>query len=422
MPRLTSRPGWLSTALAPAVAKDRLNEHVQLPSAGVIPGGPRLARAVVLAVLCSYVAVQVINVVTAPLPSHGFKLAVDIAALVGTFVLTVWVTSAAAEHWPPWRRLATLAAAAAVTYFPLVVLGRYWADMAGFFAGSALLLLSGWMAWALFAAVVASMIPVAAAAAPELGAYGAAYLTLSTLVLGLVVFGLARLSLAIRYVHATRGELAQLAIIGERMRFARDLHDLLGYSLSAITLKAEVTQRLVGSNPARARDELAEVLDIARQALADVRTVASGYRNVSLAKEASSVASLLTSAGISSRIHIACGALDERVDTVLATVLREGVTNMLRHSAPRNCVIQADVAADTIRLLVTNDGLPRSALSGRCGGGLDNLRARLGAVGGQLDVEVSGDGWFKVLAEAPLEPLEPASGADRRPREQGLAR
>jgi len=424
MPRLSSRTGWLSTAPAPEVGQDRPDEHARLPSAGVIPGGPGLARAIVLAVLCSYVAVQVIDVVTAPLPSYGFKLAVDIAALVGVFALTVWVTSPAAEHWPLWRRVATLAAEAVITYFPLVVLGRYWADMAGFFAGSALLLLSGWMAWALFTAVVASMIPVAAAAAPELGAYGAAYLTLSTLVLGLVVFGLARLSLVIRYVHATRGELAQLAVIGERMRFARDLHDLLGYSLSAITLKAEVIRRLVGSNPARARDELAEVLDIARQALADVRTVASGYRNVSLAKEAGSVASLLTSAGISSRVHIACGALDERVDTVLATVLREGVTNMLRHATPRSCVIEASVAADTVCLRVSNDGVPRSAPANRCGGGVDNLRARLEAIGGELNVEVSGDGWYKVLAEAPLEPAgprAPASGAGSLPGEQGLA-
>ncbi|HEX8008502.1 MAG TPA: histidine kinase [Trebonia sp.] len=421
MPRLTSRTGWLSTAPAPEVGKDSGGEHVRLPSAGVIPGGPGLARAIVLAVLCSYVAVQVIDVVTAPLRSFGFKLSVDIAALVGTFALTVWVTSAATERWPPWRRAATLAAEAIITYFPLVVLGRYWADMAGFFAGSALLLLSGWMAWVLFTAIVASMILVAAAAAPELGAYGAAYLTLSTLVLGLVVFGLARLSLAIRYVHATRGELAQLAIISERMRFARDLHDLLGYSLSAITLKAEVTRRLVGTNPARARDELAEMLDISRQALADVRTVASGYRNVSLAKEAGSVASLLTSAGISSRVHIACGAIDEKVDTVFATVLREGVTNMLRHSAPRNCIIEADVVGDTVRLLVTNDGVPRSAADGRCRGGLENMRARLEVIGGQLKVEVSGDGWFKVLAEAPLAPAYPlgASGADARPGEQG---
>jgi two-component system sensor histidine kinase DesK len=429
MPRLTSRTGWLSTAPAPKVGpeagpkvgRDSSDEDARPPPAGVIPGGPRLARAIVLAVLCSYVTVQVIDVLTAPLPSYGFKLAVDIAALVGVFLLTVWVTSAAAEHWPLWRRVATLAAEAVITYFPLVVLGRVWADMAGFFAGSALLLLSGWIAWALFTAVVASMIPVAVAVAPDTGAYGAAYLTLSTLVLGLVVFGLARLSLAIRYVHATRGELAQLAVIGERTRFARDLHDLLGYSLSAITLKAEVTRHLVGSNPARARDELAEVLDISRQALADVRTVASGYRHVSLAKEASSVASLLASAGICSRVDIACGALDERVDTVLATVLREGVTNMLRHSAPRNCVIEAELDADTVRLLVTNDGVPRSAVPGRCGG-LDNLRARVQAIGGELSADVSGDGWYKVLAEAPLEPvvLEPAAGADRRPPEQGL--
>jgi two-component system, NarL family, sensor histidine kinase DesK len=422
MPRLTNGAGWLSTAPAPEVGQDSSGEHARLPSARVIPGGPGLARAVLLAVLCSYVAVQVIDVLTAPLPSHGTKLVVDFAALAGVFALTVSVTSSAAEHWPQWRRLATLLAEAVITYFPLVVLGRVWADMAGFFAGSALLLLSGWMAWALFTAVVAGMIPVAVVAAPGFGAYGAAYLTLSTLVLGLVVFGLARLSLAIRYVYATRGELAQLAVIGERMRFARDLHDLLGYSLSAITLKAEVIRRLVDSNPARARDELAEVLDIARQALADVRTVASGYRNVSLAKEASSVAALLTSAGISSRVCISCGALDEGVDTVLATVLREGVTNMLRHAAPRSCVIEVGVAADTIRLRVSNDGVPRSALADRCGGGLDNLRARLEAIGGELNVEVSGDGWYEMLAEAPLEPADPlrsASGADSRPREQG---
>lgn len=406
MPRLTKGIGWLSTAHPSEAGDDSPacgpGDSAPMQVNGEIPGGPRLARAILLAVLCSYVAVQVINVVTAPLTSYGMKVAVDIAALVGVFALTVMVTSASAEHWPPWRRLATLLAEAAITYLPLIVLGTYWADMAGFLAGSALLLLSGWIAWSLFTAVIVSMIPVAAAV--HVGVYGGAYLTLSTLVLGLVVFGLARLSLAITYVYSTRGELAQLAVIRERMRFARDLHDLLGYSLSAITLKAEVTKRLVASNPARARDELAEVLDIARQALADVRTVASGYRNISLAKEASSVASLLTTAGINSRIDISGGALDEAVDTVLATVLRETVTNMLRHSTARNCVIEAVVAADTIRLSVSNDGVPRSALSRRRGGGLDNLRARLEAIGGTLTAEAGTDGWYRVRAETPLVP------------------
>jgi two-component system sensor histidine kinase DesK len=343
-------------------------------------------------------------VATVSLPSAGIKLTVDFVALAGIVALTTLVTSTAVERWPPGRRLAVLLAEAVLAYLPLVVLGRYWAETAGFFAGSALLLLSGWVAWAVFAAVVLGMVPVAAATAAGLGAGGAARLTLSTLVLGLVVFALARLSLALRYVNAARAERAQVAVIGERTRFARDLHDLLGYSLSAITLKAEITKRLVASNPGRARDELTEVLDIARQSLADVRTMASGYRSVSLAKEASSATSLLATAGVDAQVDISCGALDEKVDTELAAVLREAVTNMLRHSTPRNCVIEADVVADTIRVAVRNDGVPRLALSGRDGGGLDNLRARLEAIGGTLNVEVRGDDWYSVLAEAPLDP------------------
>jgi len=228
------------------------------------------------------------------------------------------------------------------------------------------------------------------------------------------VFGLARLSQVIRYVHARRGELAQLAVIKERMRFARDLHDLLGYSLSAITLKAELTRRLMASNLGRARDELAELLDIARQALADVRIVSSGYRNISLAKEATSVTSLLAEAGISTRIQISSGMLEEKVDTVLATVLREAVTNILRHSSARNVLIEAGISAEGVRLLVANDGVPRSARADP-DGGLENLTARMQAIGGQLTASIRDDGWFTVLAEAPLAPPTAAGTAGCRP-------
>jgi two-component system sensor histidine kinase DesK len=185
------------------------------------------------------------------------------------------------------------------------------------------------------------------------------------------------------------------------MRFARDLHDLLGYSLSAITLKAELTRRLVGSNPARARDEIAEVIDIARQALADVRDVSGGYRNMSLAKEASSVTSLLSAAGIDVRVEVDHGALGEHIDTVLATVLREAVTNMLRHSTTQRCRIQASQAGETVRLEVINDGVPRSARSHRPGGGLENLNARVRAAGGSLTVRTTPEGTFELVAEAP---------------------
>jgi two-component system sensor histidine kinase DesK len=355
----------------------------------------RLARVILLTVLCGFVAVEVINVLAQPRPSHGFAVGVGIASICVVFTLQVFISSPAAAKWPMWRRLIMLLTQGLVTYLPLLVLGSEWGGMAGWLAGSILLLLSGWIAWALFTAVVLSML--VGSLIMGLGLFNVAYLTVASLDTGLVVFGLSRLALIISYLKATRNELAQLAIIRERMRFARDLHDLLGYSLSAITLKAELTRRLVSNDPARASDELAELLDVARQALADVRLVARGYRNMSLSMEAAAVVSLFSTAGISARVEIDCGPLDERVDTVLATVLREAVTNMLRHSAARNCTVEANTACDAVMLRVTNDGVPSSAASRRDGGGLKNLASRLEAVGGKLTVSQHDDR-FEVLA------------------------
>jgi two-component system sensor histidine kinase DesK len=404
MPRLDRQGGWLSAQPAgedvlDASAGGWAGDAQPLPVLEEVHGGPRLARAIVVAVLSAYTANQIIDLSVSPLPSHGLELALDLPAIIVLYVLTVWLTSAAAERWSQRQRLAVLLAGGILTYLPIAIFDKLWGDMAGFFAGSALLLLSGWTMWAVFAAAVSSVLVLSALSG--VNPYGVAYLTLSTLVLGLVVFGLARLSQLIRYVHARRGEVAQLAVASERMRFARDLHDLLGYSLSAITLKAELTKRLVATNPDRARDELAEVLDIARQALADVRIVATGYRRFSLAKEASSVTSLLTAAGIDTQVDVSIGPLDEKADTVLATVMREAVTNMLRHSAARHCDIEAGIAWDTIRLLVRNDGVPDQAATGRVGGGIENLSARMASIGGSLTARIGADGWFEVLAQAP---------------------
>jgi two-component system sensor histidine kinase DesK len=363
-------------------------------------GGPRLAGAILITVLCAFLAVQVIDILTSPIPSEGLDLGVGLASVAVVFTLQVLNSSSKTARWPLWRRVAMLIAQGLVTYLPLIVLGKEWAGMAGFLAGSVLLLLPGWWAWGCFTAVVASMLvgPVVFG----LDAYSVAYLAVASLDIGLVVFGLSRLSLVIRYAYATRAELAQLAIVRERVRFARDLHDLLGYSLSAITLKAELGRRLVESNPGRARDELAEILDVSRQALADVRLVASGYRNLSLSKEAASVTSLMAAAGIAVQSSIDCGALDEKVDTVLATVLREAVTNLLRHSSARSCIVEVSQAEDSVSLRIVNDGVPRSARSSRKGGGLENLAVRLASVGGTLRAVVCADGRFDLLAQAPL--------------------
>jgi two-component system sensor histidine kinase DesK len=362
-------------------------------------------------VLCGFLVVEIIDILISPMPSHGLERTVGMCSVVCVFLLQIFNSSPTAARWPLRRRLAMLFAQGLVTYLPLVILGAEWGGMAGFLAGSILLLLPGWSAWGLFAAVVGSMLfgPLALGLPPS----NVAYLAVSTLDIGLVVFGLSRLSLIVRYVHATRGEHAQLAIVRERMRFARDLHDLLGYSLSAITLKAELARRLVSSNPGRARDETAELLDIARQALADVRLVARGYRNISLAKETSSVSSLLAAADIQVQMDImAGGALDERVDTVMATVLREGVTNVLRHSSARNCSIETSEAGGVLRLRIANDGVTRAIEGGARRGGLENLSLRLAAIGGRLTTTIDGDRHFALLAEAPLIPPEAVSGTE----------
>jgi hypothetical protein len=236
-----------------------------------------------------------------------------------------------------------------------------------------------------------------------MSARDAIYLMIASLSSGLTVFGIYQLRLASKRAHGESAQIAQLTSARERERFSRDLHDILGYSLSAITLKAELTRKLVGSEPALAQDELAEVVELARQAATDVRLIARGYSSISLAREAASVASLLSAACITPRVEIDCGALDDKVDAVLATVLREAVTNVLRHSAARNCSIEANQEDKMITLTVINDGVPRPVMSGTGGHGLRNLAWRLEAIGGELTTGVSHDDQFSLLAKVPAQ-------------------
>ncbi|MDT0551565.1 histidine kinase dimerization/phosphoacceptor domain-containing protein, partial [Streptomyces lonegramiae] len=123
---------------------------------------------------------------------------------------------------------------------------------------------------------------------------------------GIVIYGLSRLTDLVHEVHRTREELARMAVGRERLRFARDLHDLLGYSLSAIALKGELVHRLIEVRPEHARSETEELLMVARQALADGRVVSSGYRDMSLRDEATSAAASLAAADIQADVAIDC--------------------------------------------------------------------------------------------------------------------
>jgi two-component system sensor histidine kinase DesK len=298
-----------------------------------------------------------------------------------------------------------LATQAALVYLPILVFGQAWVGMSGFLAGSVLLVLRPVAGWVSFGLIVASM------AAAQLYFTGSLvdtiYKSISTVSTGLVVYGLSRLTALVVAVQAARSEMARVAVVRERLRFARDLHDVLGYSLSAITLKIELAHRLVERSPQEAGVQLLESLEISRSALADARTVATGYRELSLDDERRSAVSVLQAAGVDVRLDVEHADLPVRVSTVLATALREGVTNLLRHSKARHCAITIRQTDERVMLELVNDDMPSDSerMTAGAPGGLDNLSVRAAEVGGTVTVEHKPT-MFRLRVDIPLSDQE----------------
>ncbi|WP_129290495.1 histidine kinase [Streptomyces sp. N1] len=363
---------------------------------------PRMARVILVAALLGYLSVTSINLAAAP--HTRTSLALSFVCQAGVFLLQIGHSRARARHFPLLRRCATLGCQAVLTFAPLVFFQSQWGSMAGFLAGSLLLLLPPRWAWPAYGVVGLTMaLPPLLEGLPLRDAF---YLAQSTLLTGLVVYGLSRLAELVQVLHHTRVELTRMAVTQERLRFARDLHDLLGYSLSVITLKSELIHRLVPSHPERAMEEVGEVLAVSRKSLADVRSVAAGLRGMSLEQELSSAESLLRSADVTVHADIRLGAIDPEVDTVLAAVAREAITNLLRHSRAGVCAITAVREGGNVRLRISNDGVDPGYrdMSPHSGSGLGNLETRLRAVQGRLTVSRAEAETFALTAEAPARP------------------
>jgi two-component system sensor histidine kinase DesK len=206
------------------------------------------------------------------------------------------------------------------------------------------------------------------------------------------------LSLNSELVEA-RDELARNAVAEERLRFARDLHDLLGHSLSLIALKSELAGRLAERDPARARQEMADVEEAARRALAEVRDAVSGYRQVSYAQAVVEARSALSAAGVSLRASSGVPSLPAKVDAVLGWVVREATTNVLRHSRAESVSVELATDGRHTRLTVTDDGVGSDAPAGA---GLSGLAERLEALGGRLDCGPAAGRGFRLVADVPL--------------------
>lgn len=292
----------------------------------------------------------------------------------------------------PARRIA-LAAQAVLAFLPFLLVGHMWAAAPGLVAGNALALfppIAGWTAFGLTVAATSLMQawPLSFAQLPS----SPLEAVIATTATGLLVSGITFRPLAPPVP-------ADAAMAEERL--ARDLHDLLGYSLSAIKLKSELAHRLISEQPDRAQEHLADILDIAGHALSDVRSLARSYRRLSLSDTSDSAKTMLAAANIDVRVELDHNPLPMEIETVLATVLREAVTNVLRHSDAENCAITVSHTDGTVKLDVVNDGAADRPISSDCNG-VRNQAERVQAAGGVFLARHVGTDGFHVHAAIPI--------------------
>ncbi len=214
--------------------------------------------------------------------------------------------------------------------------------------------------------------------------------TVLVLLIGLGMVGVRTMRRTIYELRNARDEMARLAVSEERLRFARDLHDLLGHSLSVIVLKSEVAGNLIERDPEAAAEAVHDIEKVARDALHDVRDAVAGYRKTNLAVELAGAREMLESAGISVRWEETAGDLPPDAETVLAWAVREGATNVLRHSRARECMVKLDRRNGSAVLEMLDDGVgePETTVDTRPGNGLRGLAERLASVGGGTNPSV----------------------------------
>ncbi|MEV0850400.1 histidine kinase [Streptomyces sp. NPDC049954] len=203
-------------------------------------------------------------------------------------------------------------------------------------------------------------------------------------------------------VERARETEARLAVAEERLRFGRDLHDVLGRNLAVIALKSELAVQLARRGKPEAAEQMVEVQRIARESQREVREVVRGYRGIDLGAELLGARSVLEAAGITCESAAsATEDLPAPVQTALAWVVREAATNVLRHGDARHCAITLATSRTGTSLTVENDGVPDSAAPSGTGSGLAGLRERLGTVSGTLEAAPAGPGRFRLCAHVP---------------------
>jgi signal transduction histidine kinase len=269
-----------------------------------------------------------------------------------------------------------------------------------YFVAAAGVLLPAWPALGLIAVTALGVGVGAAVTGADSGEVATWVLTIVSI--GAIMAAFGRITRGNRELREAREELAKLAVSEERLRIARDLHDLLGHSLSVIALKSELAAKLVAQEPRRAESELADIQSVSRQALAEVREAVEGYRRVPLEDALDGARAALSAAGIDCKVDDGDIAVPPEVEDVLAWAVREGTTNVVRHSDAARCRIRVRRGRESAELEIDDDGGAR--LNGSKGGsGLIGLAERTEAVHGTLEAGERREGGFRMRVTIPLD-------------------
>ena len=302
---------------------------------------------------------------------------------------------------PTWRVRAAVGVETVLFLVLLAALGLGWIQVPLFALADILLVLTG--AWRV-AATLAMIAVYAVLTAPLLITsewLGSGWFFL---LFGAIYYGLVALVRLAQDLEAARMGLARVAVGRERLRVARDLHDSLGHSLSVVLLKLELAERLHSRDTERSAREVGEARRLLRSAVEEMQDLVSGMRDRSLQAEVENARAVLASAGIDTTVHGPDVAVRSAAADALAWVVREAVTNILRHSCASRCKIGVLAADGFLEVTVSNDGAaPAPARVPSGGHGLDGLRERLGVVGGALSTATAQDGSFVLTARAPMD-------------------
>lgn len=380
------------------------------PPVVAIPAAVPWALSVILLVLTPLLGLDMVGIGEPPVTvaAAGMLLA---AIAAGQVMLSRAMRCArpAGLYW-------LLAVQVILTFLPALLGQQVWVIMPGLLFASSLLALRGLSAFGACALVLVAQVLLQATSGQH--APRAPLTTVAIVGIGIGLRVLVWLARAVAELGRNQLLLADVAVRTERLRFSRDLHDTLVRDLTVIGLRGELAMKLLPPEADQVRAEIGHIIDLARSAVTDARAVAGNYRRLSVQGEIDRALSDLAAAGISCTSRITAIPADQAGAELFAWTIREGTSNILRHSKAGRCTVQTSAAAEYVTLELISDGAAGTAWAGRAlvpaGSGLTGLAERTRSLGGQLECGVDGGGQFWLRIDLPVrQPLAARAGEDK---------